>query len=282
MNTSDTSIGTRTSQDGRELPLRAVADSAPITGQSLEIRTPGGEFGSAARAQDVSIDRAGAQHAGDGLGDEAAPPAAALPRLSPVEARDLTDRIKVGVEAVWELVKQAYVSRAWLVLGYDSWDDYCTREFGNSRLQVPRENRSEVVASMREFGMSTRAIAAVTGMGHGTVVRNLPAGVPNGTPAPVMGVDGKTYQPKPPVQEPVSGTASGRGPEQRPVRRRPITEAFWEAARVLAKDTERIARLAADARFTKNSDRIAGAHLSDLVRARDAVQRVIDRLTPEG
>ncbi|MEV5832841.1 hypothetical protein [Nocardia sp. NPDC052112] len=198
-------------------------------------------------------------------------PGSPLIRLSSVDARDLTDRIRVGVEAVWELVKQAYVSRAWSVLGYDSWDDYCTREFGNSRLQLPREERSEVVASMREIGMSTRAIAAATGVSDITVRREL-AGATNVAPEPVIGVDGKTYQPKPPAQE----------PQPRSPRRRPITDAFFDATYTLTKDTARIARLAADDRFGKNSDQIAGSHLSDLVRARDAVQRVIDLLTPEG
>lgn len=196
-------------------------------------------------------------------------------RLSSVDARDLTDRIRVGVEAVWELVKQAYVSRAWSVLGYDSWDDYCTREFGNSRLKLPREERSEVVASMREIGMSSRAIAAAIGSSQDTVNRALAEGERNRSPqsvAPIVGTDGKTYQPKPPAQE----------PEPRSPRRRPITDAFFDATYTLTKDTARIARLAADDRFGKNSDQIAGSHLSDLVRARDAVQRVIDLLTPEG
>ncbi|WP_280265247.1 hypothetical protein [Nocardia wallacei] len=212
-------------------------------------------------------------------------PSAPPTQLSPADARDLTDRIRVGAEAVWELVKQAYVSRAWSILGYDSWDDYCTREFGNSRLQLPRENRSEVVASMREIGMSTRAITAATGLGKGTVQRELEPGGPIGAPESVTGLDGKTYQPKPPAPEPDSSVSTAGGssaPGPRAAPRRPITAAFWEATHTLTKDTQRIARLAADARFAKNSDRIAQSHLSDLVRARDAVQRVIDQLTSEG
>lgn len=112
--------------------------------------------------------------------------------LGPGAARVLTDQIKVGVEAVWELVKQAYTQRAWSALGYDSWDEYCVGEFGTSRLRLPREERSEVVASLRESGLSIRAIASATGMGRGTVEREL-ASVPNGTPdaAPVgPGTDG--------------------------------------------------------------------------------------------
>lgn len=99
------------------------------------------------------------------------------------EARALTDQIKVAVEGTWQLIKHAYQSRAWDALGYSSWDDYCTREFGTSRLRLPREERQEIVSSMREIGMSTRAIAAATGMSKDTVHRELP-GVSNETPEP--------------------------------------------------------------------------------------------------
>lgn len=101
--------------------------------------------------------------------------------LGPGAARVLTDQIKVGVESVWELVKQAYTQRAWSALGYAGWDDYCTSEFGASRLRIPREERAEVVASLRESKLSIRAIASATGLGRGTIGREL-AHVPNGTP----------------------------------------------------------------------------------------------------
>lgn len=129
--------------------------------------------------------------------DLAAPPA----DISPDDARTLTDRIKTGVEAIWHLIEQAYVSRAWSALDYSSWDDYCTREFGTSRLRLPREERQEVVASMRESGLSVRAIAAATGLGRGTVDREL-SGVPNGTPDVVVGMDGKAYAPTRPTPTP--------------------------------------------------------------------------------
>lgn len=89
--------------------------------------------------------------------------------LGAADARALTDRIKVGVEAVWQLITQAYTERAWTALGYESWDDYCTREFGTSRLRLPREERAEVVSSLRESGLSIRAIAAATGLNKETV-----------------------------------------------------------------------------------------------------------------
>lgn len=125
------------------------------------------------------------------------------------EARTLTDRIKVAVEGTWQMIREAYVSRAWSALGYDTWDAYCAAEFGASRLALPREERREIVASLRESGLSTRAIASVTGAGVGTVSRDLAATVPtalgNGTVAPpaVQGVNGKTYSSRPaPADQP--------------------------------------------------------------------------------
>lgn len=144
--------------------------------------------------------------------------------VSAEQARTLTDRIKVSVEGVWHLITEAYTSRAWAALDYSSWDDYCTREFGASRLGLPREERAETVQSLRASGLSIPAIAAATGIGVGTVHRALTsAPFPNGKPepddvpltqkqcealaaqepdAPIVGTDGKSYppsRPRPPV-----------------------------------------------------------------------------------
>ncbi|MES5383899.1 helix-turn-helix domain-containing protein [Mycolicibacterium conceptionense] len=234
-----------------------------------------------------------------------------LAALNATDARALTDRIKVGVEAVWELIKQAYTERAWDALGYSSWDDYCTREFGTSRLRLPREERAEVVSSLRESGLSLRAIASATGDSVTTVRREL-AGVPNGTPAdlepvaseqelpplpenymslnsgdhfredaqeewepepaaeqpvapkPITGTDGKTYNPKP---------AAPQTPK-----RKPLPEAFDRAKQELRTAVERVVRLSGDDRLEKNKDQITGANLSDLIRARDALNDVIQQL----
>lgn len=122
--------------------------------------------------------------------------------LSATDAQALTDRIKVGVDAVWELIKQAYMQRAWEALGYTSWDDYCTREFGSSRLRLPREERPEVVASLRESGSSIRAIASATGAAYNTVPSDVTQNESPADPAPITGTDGKQSKskskPKPP------------------------------------------------------------------------------------
>lgn len=139
-----------------------------------------------------------------------------MPRSTATEARLRADRIQTGLELMWQLIGEAYLARDWEVLGYGSWDEYCTREFGTSRLQLPREERQEVIASLRESGLSTRAIAAVTGVDHSTVSRSLNrGGAPsqqNAPPAqrPVssnngqLGIDGKVYplRPRPPAPHP--------------------------------------------------------------------------------
>jgi protein gp37 len=130
--------------------------------------------------------------------------------LSTAEARQLTDRIKVAVEGTWLLIQEAYTSRTWAVLGYDTWDTYCAEEFGASRLRLPREERQEVVASLRESGLSTRAIASATGVNQATISRDLTSGdaFPRGNASPgeqkVIGRDGKSYTPAqtPPAPKP--------------------------------------------------------------------------------
>jgi hypothetical protein len=58
---------------------------------------------------------------------------------------------------------------AWRALGYASWDVYVAEEFGTNRLRLPREEREEVVCSLRASGLSLRAISDVTGDSPSTV-----------------------------------------------------------------------------------------------------------------
>lgn len=202
---------------------------------------------------------------------------------SPEEARQRADRIKVGVEAVWHLVVEAYQRRDWAALGYASWDDYQTREFGTARLRLPREERQEVVSSLRDAGLSIRAIAAATGNSDQTVQRDLrqvkqittpardvtpnfknsapprrasqdrpsrAAGGADSTPAAkVTGTDGKTYKASVPSKP----------------RRAPITDAARTAGWDLRKVAERLQRICDDDRFPANKEEVAAlmrSHLS--------------------
>ena len=85
------------------------------------------------------------------------------------EAREITEAIKAAVEQLWALVVNAYNRRAWLALNYPTWDDYCAKEFRTAALAVPREERPEVVRSLREAGLSQRAIASAMGVSQSTV-----------------------------------------------------------------------------------------------------------------
>lgn len=145
--------------------------------------------------------------------------------ISVVEARELTDRIKRQVSDLWGLIVRAYESRTWAVLGYESWDEYCEVEFEASRIRVPREDRKEIVCSLRDRGLSTRAIASATGVGPTTVRREL-AGAPNGAPEQpkVKGVDGKTYQvgrPTPPTPKPDLHAVPDPQPQPQPAETTP-------------------------------------------------------------
>jgi hypothetical protein len=172
------------------------------------------------------------------------------------QARALTDRIKVAVEGTWLLIQEAYTSRAWAALGYDTWDAYCSAEFGTARLRLPREERQEVVASLRESGLSVRAIASATGSSIGTVAADLDRCSEMNTSA-VTGTDGKTYTPRPtqPDTDLIAGDDWTPEPAPEPkVKRRPLPEAFTDAGRDLTRATERLARLTEDDRFAKNRD----------------------------
>jgi len=139
-------------------------------------------------------------------------------------ARALTDRMKTGVAVMSELIKEAYQGRAWDALGYTSWDDYVTREFGTGQLRIPKEERTEYVASLRESGMSVRAIASATGINRETVRQEVIAAAATGNklsvdqegilsdllaeelitaePITIIGTNGKTYTPTAPKPEP--------------------------------------------------------------------------------
>lgn len=236
--------------------------------------------------------------------------------ITAAQARELTDRIKVGVEAIWELVKQAYQARAWVALGYDSWDDYCTREFGTSRIRLPREERQEVVASMREIGMSTRAIASATGNSIGTIHAESRrcSNLNTSNPAPVTGTDGKTYtprpQPQPEPEEPELPQATAlpqsdldelnaEPPIWQPAghmrdtdladlkkektqhdqpRSEAITNQFTSAISDLTRVANRFRRIADDKNFPRNKEKVAAMHRHDLNRLIGELQTIADEI----
>lgn len=225
------------------------------------------------------------------------------PTLTAQQARALTDEIRQTLRAGHDLIVKAFVGRAWVALGYESWDSYCAGEFAEARMvRLDREQRREIVAEMRQAGMSTRAIASGLGVPQSTVDRDTRASDPNGSDEPmpetVTGLDGRqrpaTRSPREPVAKVTETTRtehyvntdtgeiadepSAPAPDVSARRRRPLIDAFTDATYDLTKVTERIERLIADDRYPQNAEKVAAKHRSDLIRARDAMQSVIDRL----
>lgn len=237
---------------------------------------------------------------------------AALIRMDAAQARAITDRIKVGVEAVWDLIKTAYTERAWDALGYASWDDYTTREFGTSRLRLPREERAEVVASLREAGLSIRAIASATGNSFGTIQATLTSGdqfrspVADPTPAALIdtdeceaddGDDGLAdeidHEPEP-EPEPVAPTpaptvtgldgktyAPKKSTATEP-RRKPLVDTARDLGLDIAKLAKRVEDFGADDRLVRNKTEVAPrlrSHLDYVIKVcRDLNQQLTEEV----
>lgn len=249
-------------------------------------------------------------------------------------ARRRADRIRTAAEELWDTIAVAYQQRDWLALGYASWDEYCQQEFGSLRIRIPREERAEIVASLRDSGLSLRAIEAATGLSTATSRRAL-AGVSNVTPDrepypqasrapwperreepeperidlrtgeivppptfPITDVTGWTAEeidaqiaadeavieaykrstiPAPAKVVGLDGKTYTRTEPSTP-RRRPLPDQFLAASIALTDKVAVITRLADDDRFAPNAEKVATAIRSDLLRARDALQRVIDQL----
>ena len=111
------------------------------------------------------------------------------------EVRVRLDRVKSGVERIWDDMVALYQGRAWIALGYSSWDALCDTELGGARIALPRQQRQEVVCDLRESGMSTRAIASAVGVTDMTVRRDLESSATNVAVvalATITGLDGRT------------------------------------------------------------------------------------------
>jgi len=102
------------------------------------------------------------------------------------------DNIADNTEAVLPLIEQAKAGNAHQALGYPSWTAYVSDRFGGTLGRLDRSERRPLVLLLADQGMSTRAIGSIVGAGKSTVDRDL-AGVPDGTPAPIIGTDGKVY-----------------------------------------------------------------------------------------
>lgn len=221
--------------------------------------------------------------------------------LDESDARRLDQRIRLmagQVVANWvklrALVDEARLGQVHLALGYPSWTAYVADVGGE--LSVTAEIRPEVVELLASAGMSTRAIAAVTGASKSTIARDI-SGVPSGTPdtedasdapaesVPVTGLDGKTYgkpkrKPKPdPAPAPVAGPAAEAStpesePEPASTRQVQIQTAFRSLAADVVIGVEALDELTRDARWQKASARFTAKDLDGIERAGVTLERL--------
>jgi hypothetical protein len=91
-------------------------------------------------------------------------------------ARKLTDKIRVGLINAAETamdIHTAFTSGAWLQLGYESWQEYCEREFESHTAHLPTDIRRAIVGSLTELGgLSQRQISAATGVSQNTIFQD--------------------------------------------------------------------------------------------------------------
>lgn len=141
--------------------------------------------------------------------------------------------------------------------------------------------------SLRDAGLSLRAIASATGYSEPTVRRTL-APASNDAPEWVDAETGEVIEPDEPVLteaeceaieeartgEKITGLDGKRyapsksAPTPSAPPRKPITDEFRGLALDLDRITGRVIKLAADDRFKKNADQISQSYLHDLIRAR--------------
>lgn len=159
------------------------------------------------------------------------------------------ERIRSGIRSLVELqqdITDAYHARDWQTLGYDTWEAYVAGEFGHALPRLGRDERRELVVSLRAEGLSTRAIASATGSSVGTVHGDMATcselntsddeddADPELEPKPerpVTGLDGKTYSPRSTRPDMLSdddlaelnGATPAAKPDSKPTRKRPTT-----------------------------------------------------------
>lgn len=149
---------------------------------------------------------------------------------------------------LWEKMMDLYEGRAWIALGYSSWGELCDTEFKANNFRIPREDRREIVMSMRERGMSTRAIGKAIGVGYDTVQREINATDRNRSVEEITGLDGRTRRvgPSAATNEAAHGQeeksaefqklieARGESPEQKHAREHKFYDDLHKATRLLA------------------------------------------------
>lgn len=89
------------------------------------------------------------------------------------EARDSVRLAKGGLEAAAEQVVRQINGRAWIALGYESWDAMREAEYSGAAVIVPRLDRPQLSARLAAEGLSQRQISETLGVSQQTVSNDL-------------------------------------------------------------------------------------------------------------
>lgn len=189
-------------------------------------------------------------------------------------AEQITQRIRLlaesvadGIDRLVERIQDAQRLGVHEALGYRSWTEYVSTEFQGVLPRLDREPRRELVATLAESGMSTRAIAPIVGVSKDTVHRDL-APVSNETPQTTEGAStNASVEPSEADSEDevacTPGATTGSGPDATPPRppiigidgkkytrpeavKRDEDEAFWDDAAAKAEESGFVARREAE------------------------------------
>lgn len=80
-----------------------------------------------------------------------------------------------------EVCQEAYAGRAWKELGYESWGEYWDDQFSDVRLFNTKNERNNLIQSLKENGFSNRMIAPMVNMTYQSVARLVPSSSANDT-----------------------------------------------------------------------------------------------------
>lgn len=193
-----------------------------------------------------------------------------MPALTEADAKRLTLQLKLllgsvadQIDEVKELISQAKSGRADVALGYKSWTAYCETEFAGALPLLERPRRLELVSSLTDLGMSSRAIAPIVRVTDRQVRKDQQVGtqfppVPN----PIVGAE-IVVEDKPAVHRPqITGrdNKSYTPPAPRKQRRSSLPDSYRNAVDELRKSIERLERLHDDDRFGENRSSLKERH----------------------
>jgi hypothetical protein len=66
-----------------------------------------------------------------------APPATPLRDMTPDEAREFVRQVRGSVQEIRDWIIREVQGRAWMALGYASWDQLCEAEFDGAVIRLP-------------------------------------------------------------------------------------------------------------------------------------------------